>query len=191
MIKKNLWNAVLVILFLVLLFVPAAKALLIQGLMTIGLYTPAVPVSGQAAESVKEQVQLPPLRLINKAGMPVFLPHLKGKTVFLNFWATWCPPCLAEMPSINKLYQKFEKDTTVVFLMVDADQQLKKAQDYLDKKQYKLPLYMVDGAVSEQVFDGTLPTTLVFDKQGRLAYRGVGAANYADIKFVKFIKELK
>lgn len=188
--KKNLVNALFIGFFLVLIFVPSAKALMIRGLMEIGLFSPGIK---NPAENVapKESTDLSGIQFKDVSGKLVDLGDLKGKVVFLNFWATWCPPCLAEMPSVNKLYEQFKEDKEVVFILVDADSDLPKAQKYMDKKAYKLPVYQVASNIPEAIFKGSLPTTLVFDKMGRVSYNEVGAANYASDKFIEFIKKLK
>lgn len=188
--KKNLINALLIGVFLVLMFVPAAKALVIRGLMEIGLFSPGVeevkPSTGTA-----EVKDLSGIKFKDLSGRTIDLGDLKGKVVFLNFWATWCPPCLAEMPAVNKLYEQFKADKNVGFILVDADSDLLKAQKYMDKKGYQLPVYAVASDIPETIFKGSLPTTLVFDKFGRVSYQEIGAANYASDKFIEFIKKLK
>src|SRR5690606_3035773 len=61
----------------------------------------------------------------DKDGKTVSLKSLKGKVVFINFWATWCPPCIHEMPSINELKKTFKGNDNIVFLMVDVDNNIK------------------------------------------------------------------
>jgi thiol-disulfide isomerase/thioredoxin len=188
--KKNIINALFVGFLLVLIFVPSAKALMIRGLMEIGLFSPGVemPTKTALASGVKD---LSGIKFKDASGNIVDLGSLKDKVVFLNFWATWCPPCLAEMPSVNKLYEQFKDDKDVVFIMVDADSDLAKSKKYMDKKGYRLPLYQVASNIPEVIFKGSLPTTVVFDKKGRISYNEAGAANYASDKFIEFIKQLK
>lgn len=189
--RKNIVNALFFGFILLLIFVPSTKALMIRGLMKIGLFKPSLenPSFNNTAEGLP--VNLSGIRFKDASGKVVDLGNLKGKVVFLNFWATWCPPCIAEMPSVNKLYGQFKDDKGVVFIFVDADGDFAKAQKFLDKKGYKLPIYIADSSVPEVIFKGTLPTTIVFDKMGRVSYHEVGAANYASEKFVDFIKKLK
>jgi thiol-disulfide isomerase/thioredoxin len=184
--KKNIVNALFVALFLTIIFIPSAKALLMQGLMEIGLFKPSL-----TAQKTTPSTDLSAIRFKDSQNNIVSLGDLEGKVVFLNFWATWCPPCLAEMPSINKLHQQFANDQEVVFLLIDADSDFKKSQGYLDRKKYSLPLFTFASEIPETIFKGSLPTTIVLDKKGRIAYNGVGAANYANPKFTTFINELK
>lgn len=185
---KNIFNTILIVLMLVLVFVPPAKAMLLEGLMQIGFFKPDV-----APEKPDNQAGpgLSGIRFKDLHGKVVDLGNLKGKVIFLNFWATWCPPCLAEMPAVNKLYEKFKADQEVVFILVDADGNLSKAQKFMDRKGYQLPVYSVDSEIPQQLFKGSLPTTIVFDKAGRISYQESGAANYADANFIRFINKLK
>jgi thiol-disulfide isomerase/thioredoxin len=185
--KKNVFNILLVTFLLIVAFVPSAKAFMLQGLMEIGLFKPNVnalnnpaPIKGVSA-----------VRFTDSQGKVLDLASLKGKVVFLNFWATWCPPCQAEMPSINKLYSQFKDDPNVVFILVDADSDLPKAQKFLDRKHYTFPVYQAASDIPEQLFKGSLPTTVVFDKKGRISFNEEGAANYANKKFVAFVQQLR
>lgn len=186
--RKNIFNAVLIILVLILAFVPPAKALVLEGLMELGFLKPQTSLDeapkGAAAD-------LSGIRFRDAKGNTVDLGDLRGKVIFLNFWATWCPPCLAEMSGVNKLYEKFKDDKDVVFILADADGNFPKAQRFMDKKHYQLPVYAVDSEIPDQLFKGALPTTVVFDKSGRISYNESGAANYADANFIRFISRLK
>lgn len=184
--KKNIFNVLFAALLLVIVFVPDAKALLLKGLMQIGFYQPNV--------SKKEEVQsthLKGIKFKNIKGELVDLGDLKGKIIFLNFWTTWCPPCRAEMPSLNKLYQSFKTDKDIVFIFADADGELAKSTVFLHERKYELPVYRVESQIPDQIFKGSLPTTVIFDKQGRLSFHHEGIANYADQKFIDFLKKLK
>jgi len=183
--RKIITNFLFITALLVLLFVPSAKAFLLQGLMKIGLFKPATTEKPHAAS-----LNLSAIKFKDAEGKVVDLASLKGKVVFLNFWATWCPPCLAEMPAVNKLYEQFKTNPQVVFLLVDADGEFQRSQQYMDNKKYGLPVYAVASALPEALFKGSLPTTVVLDKSGNIVYHGEGAANYADKKFIAFIEKL-
>ncbi|RNL49667.1 TlpA family protein disulfide reductase [Pedobacter jejuensis] len=184
-IRKNIFNTIFIILFLVIAFVPDAKAFFLKGLMEIGFYSPNVE------ERPVETVNLTGIKFSNSKGEVIDLGELNGKVVFLNFWATWCPPCRAEFPSINKLYTQFKNDPNVVFIFVDADGDLVKSNKYMADKKFELPVYKVETAVPKEIFENSLPTTIIFDKQGRISFKHEGVANYADKKFTEFLNKLK
>lgn len=184
--RKNILNGLLIALLLVIVFVPAAKAVMIRGLIEVGLFNPTIETKSTIAPA-----DLTTIKFKDAKGNVISLADLKGKVIFLNFWATWCPPCLAEMPAINKFYEQFKEDGEVVFIMVDADGDFSKSQAYMERKKYKMPVYTFASDLPEKIFKGSLPTTVVFDKKGRISFQGEGAANYASPKFINFIKQLK
>ncbi|WP_324288506.1 TlpA disulfide reductase family protein [Pedobacter sp. SL55] len=134
-IKKYISNGIFILILALILFVPSAKALVIQGLMQIGLFNPDVQPEKTLVAPVLE------LRFKDQDGKIVTLNELKGKVVFLNFWATWCPPCLAEMPSINKLYEQYKNSADVVFILLDADSNFEKANGYMKARKYTMPRF--------------------------------------------------
>lgn len=183
-LKKYISNGIFIAVLALLIFVPSAKALLLQGLMKVGLFSPNVKTEQTAVSPSLD------LRFKDQNGKVVTLNELKGKVVFINFWATWCPPCLAEMPSINKLYEQYKSNNNVVFIMIDADSDLAKSGTFMKTHKYTMPVYQMASNVPEQLFAGSLPTTVVFDKQGRLSFKHEGIADYSSKKFVDFMERL-
>jgi thiol-disulfide isomerase/thioredoxin len=179
----NLLNALFFIAVIVLLFVPAAKGLLLRGLMKTGLFQPEVT-------STIKPVQVPDINFSDAQGQNITLSSLKGKVVFINFWATWCPPCLAEMPSINTLYQKLGTNKNIVFIMADADGRPQQALLFLQKKNYNLPVYAATTAVPANVLAGTIPTTVILNKKGEMVYHHEGVADYTNDKFSTYLQQL-
>ncbi|HOM41923.1 MAG TPA: TlpA disulfide reductase family protein [Bacillota bacterium] len=101
-------------------------------------------------------------------GNEVKLSSLKGKKVFLNFWATWCPPCKAEMPDIEKLYQE-TKDSGLVILAINVDTDKKAAQDFIDANNYNFTvLWDENGEVSRLYQVTAIPTSYFIDTEGFL-----------------------
>lgn len=184
-LKKNIVNTILLVLFAVLFFVPDAKAFVLKGFINIGLFSP----------DIKEEKTVVPdldgIKFKNAKGEIVDLGELKGKVVFLNFWATWCPPCRAEMPSINKLYTQFKDDADVVFIFVDGDGDLPKAGAFMEARNYQMPVFKAESNVPNQIFSGSLPTTVIFDKQGRISLKHEGMADYSSKKIIDFLMKLK
>jgi len=98
----------------------------------------------------------------------------KGKVVFINFWATWCPPCVAEMPDLQKLYGDY--GDRVSFMFVARDQK-GKVSKFLNKKGYNsLPVYYESGFTPKILFNTGLPTTYIIDKKGSIVVAKTGSA---------------
>ena len=122
-------------------------------------------------------------------GNKVTLSQLKGKKVFLNFWATWCPPCKAEMPDIEKLYQE-TKDSDLVILAVNAGDDKKTVQDFIAKNNYNFSVLLdSDGEVSQLYQVTGIPTSYFIDTEGYLDDGTSGVIPLESMK--KYINKLK
>lgn len=185
LIKKHIINILFIILLLVIVFVPDAKSMLIQGLIKVGFYTPKIEETNASVSNLNG------IQFKNVKGELVDLGDLKGKVIFINFWATWCPPCRAEMPSISKLYNQFKDDKNVVFIFADADGNLPKSSKFMLDRKFEMPVYKIESDMPKEIFESALPTTVIFDKQGRLSFRNEGIADYSNKKFVDFLNKLK
>ena len=116
---------------------------------------------------------------------------LKGKVVFVNFWATWCAPCIAEMPSIDNLYEIYQDNPDVVFVMINTESKEDKVRKFMKKKKFKFPIYFPNASLIPRVYESkSIPTTFVIDKDGYIAYKKIGMASYDADNFVKFIARL-
>lgn len=115
---------------------------------------------------------------------------LKGKVVLINFWASWCPPCRAEMPSLNKLYNDLKDDDHFVFLFINEDEHIENAKNFISKNNYSIPLYFRLNVPTE-IFSGTLPTTLVLNNQGKVVLKHEGMASYDSESFINQLKKLQ
>lgn len=115
----------------------------------------------------------------------------KGKTIFLNVWATWCGPCRIEMPSIQKLYDKVNKEEIVfIMLAVDDRKSFDKVVNFVKEKEYTFPVYVPHEFLPDQLMVRTIPTTFVVNSQGKIATQETGAANYDTEEFKSFLEGL-
>lgn len=122
----------------------------------------------------------PDFTLQNLHGQPVRLRQFEGKLVFLNFWATWCAPCLVEMPSMERLYQTF-KQTEFVLLAVSLDRQEGSAvESFVQDMQLTFPI-LLDPTTEVGRSYGVrgLPTTYLIHPDGQLIGAAVGARDWA------------
>lgn len=184
----NIITAVLGIFVLLMIINPAVKSTAIQGLMKIGLFQPKI-----AKENIGIQTKSNydySVNFTSADGNIISGESLKNKVVFINFWATWCPPCIAEMPSINELYHWFKNNPDIIFLLVDADYDIQKSTAFMQTKNFDLPVVTSKSSIPSEWYSGKLPTTVVLDKKGNVAYKQTGAAEYTNKKFINFISEL-
>ena len=114
-------------------------------------------------------------KLKDENGYVFDFESVKGKVVFINFWATWCPPCIAEMPSIQNLYTDY-KDK-VEFLLVTNDP-YSEINEFLSKNNYGFKI-LRPVTFNTSVFDvSTIPRTFLIDKTGKIIIDETGAANW-------------
>ncbi len=137
-----------------------------------------------------EAFQTPDITFRDEAGKTVSLRSLKGKVVFINFWATWCPPCIREMPSIDELKDSFKESDDIVFLMVDVDNKMEKSSAFMQENDYDLPVYVPVSNIPSDFLRGAIPTTVIIDKKGEMVARMEGGRNYRDPQIIKALKEL-
>ncbi|NAW51023.1 redoxin domain-containing protein [Elizabethkingia argentiflava] len=182
---KRLINILLFALTLGLIFVPEVKVFIQRSLIYMGFFKPNLAKHPAALSTTKA------MSLKDVNGRITDLSALKGKIVFINFWATWCPPCIAELPTIESLYQHFAEDREVVFIILEVEGQQIKAEKLFQDQGFSLPLYFANGTIPQDFFRGKLPTSIILDKNTHMVYQSEGLTNYADPKLISFIKQLK
>ena len=167
-----------------------------RGLLSTGILNPNVEKITEARTKEMENGVLSNatkadlnFRLIDKDGNETSLEKMKGKVIFMNLWATWCAPCLAEMPSIKKLHT--EMGSEVAFVILSLDDDFEKAKAFDKKKGYDLPIYSLRSTMPAMYDSTTIPTTYIIDAQGNLVLTHSGMADYDSDKFKKFLRSLK
>ena len=128
-------------------------------------------------------------QLLDLKGSPVDFKELKGKVVFLNVWATWCPPCVAELPSIANLVSNSSlKAEDMVFLCVSVDDSPETARQFLEAKQLDLPVFTPAAGLPRAFQTDGIPATFVVGRDGRLLVAEIGAARWDAPEVVDFLK---
>jgi thiol-disulfide isomerase/thioredoxin len=124
------------------------------------------------------------------AGSSASLGAQRGKVVLLNFWATWCPPCQAEMPAIEALWKK-NKDKAFTVMGVSVGEAPGTVKDYIARKGYTYPVYLdQSGAIGSAFGARSIPTTYVVDKAGKAIAGIVGGAPYDGAEALALFAEL-
>jgi thiol-disulfide isomerase/thioredoxin len=123
---------------------------------------------------LREPLDVEPFTLTDLSGRQLSSADWKGKVVLVNFWATWCPPCLAEIPDLIALQNKYRDQLVVVGISEDEISQ-DLVKQFADERKINYPIAMTTPALQER-FTGivALPTTFVLDRDGRIAYKRVG-----------------
>src|SRR5690606_41335943 len=137
---SSFFTGILVVFVLAMLFSPRFTGVVMQNLMKIRLFQPSIPdgLTVEVAAEINTTTHTREILFKNMNDEVIELSDQKGKVVFVNFWATWCPPCIAEMPTINKLYSNFIDNENVMFMMVDVDNDQIKSQKFMYKNKYVL-----------------------------------------------------
>ena len=113
--------------------------------------------------------------LQDRDGKMINMASFKGQVIVVNLWATWCPPCVAEMPSFQKLYDDY--GDKVVFLFV-ANDEPEKVERFLAKNGYELPVFFQISMAPEEMNSNALPTTYMIDSEGNIVASKTGAADW-------------
>lgn len=129
-------------------------------------------------------------KLVDQQGREVSLNEFRDQVVFINIWASWCPPCVAEMPTIQTLYERVGGHSEIAFILLSMDQKRQKANDFMQRKEFPMPYYFPTSGMPEIFRSQYLPTTLVLSKEGKIVYRKEGIADYSSANFARWLIEL-
>ena len=122
-------------------------------------------------------------------GSEVRMTDFKHKAVFLHFWATWCVPCVAELPGIQRLYDRFKGDERVAFGIISQESP-DIVKYYADKKGYTFPLFVTEGDQPQVFKSDTLPSTFIISPNGKIAFSLAGTARWDDKETDRFFGRL-
>lgn len=153
----------------------------------------------QAADLVTPHLRPPPLpiapepfdyrwKLEDLEGAPFVFERLRGQTVLLNFWATWCVPCLSEIPRFEELGKLLEHDEVRILLLTEETPDV--IERFLKKRSIGLPVYLIPEGERRREFSRQLPTTVILNRHGQVVLKHVGAADWASEEVAGFIHRI-
>ena len=150
------------------------------------------PKLGYTLTPVPNPVAAPAFTLKDMDEEKYSLADFRGKVILLNFWATWCPPCRREMPSMERLYQKFngEHFTVIAVNQMEDGDHVFAFTGQLDVDPTFPVLFDTDSKVSSSYRVNGLPTSFLIDKQGKIRYRAIGGREFDHPEVEKQIKQL-
>jgi len=125
--------------------------------------------------------------LIDMEGNKMNLESHDGEVILINVWATWCPPCVAELPGFADVYKDY--GDKVVFAFVANDEK-EKVREFLKKKGYELPVYFQASVMPQELESRSIPVTYILDKKGNIVVDKTGAANWNSDKTRSLLEKL-
>jgi len=164
---QNKWILMLVLLVVVLVGGGLVYQQLRANYQADNLQT-ATP-TGEEQPTEEEKIAIPNFELEDWEGNKVELASFVGKPVIINFWASWCPYCVEEMPYFETMYQEFGEE--IHFLMIDSidgsRETIQKGKDFLAEYEYTFPVYFDTQLAASQIFGlQGLPATFLIDEEG-------------------------
>ena len=146
-------------------------------------------VSGCDRDAHPRQIGQPaPVFSINDGQNSVNLSNLRGKVVILNFWASWCAPCIEEMPSLEALHHQLPQ---IVILAVASDEDFTQYQNYVVQHHIDLMTVFDQKQASNALYGSfRFPETYIIDKQGVVRRKLIGAQEFTSPDFVNYLKKL-
>ena len=168
-IKKN-WGNLLWGIFFIMILIPQTGTPIKVFMNRILAFSPSIE-----ALSDRKTLQDYNWVLRDAQGKTVNLKDYRGKKIIINFWATWCPPCIAEMPSMQALYDDFGEETVFLFVTSDDKGSIEK---FMAKHKYSLPIYEPLSVRPEVLSGNSLPTTFFIDEAGTILIHKIGSADW-------------
>ena len=170
-----------------LLTITFAVVLTAVGIVWIKSLVPPESPSG----SLQFLSAAPELPIFDKAGKKTDLAKQKGKIFIVHFWATWCPPCVEEIPALSRFWDKYRTREDVNLYAISVDKDWKTIDDFMAKNPSKITLFLDPGAATAKRFGTTqYPETYIINDKGRVLFRVQGAVDWSDADVRARIEQL-
>jgi len=180
-VKKRKWDIVFVV-FILLMLIPSVRMPVMSFVQRLFAGAPSeIALEKQKTISSLDWI------LYDLDGKENNFSASHGKITVVNLWATWCPPCVAEMPSLQKLYDKYEDQLAFYFVSNEKPETLER---FLKAKNYSFPVYNPASNYPREFDSNSLPTTYVLDQSGKIIMEEVGAHDWFSQSFQDRIDEL-
>jgi thiol-disulfide isomerase/thioredoxin len=173
-------------LLLIMLIIPGPRKIIATSMNKVMLHLRRPSIESDVSSyQLKDSDYIWDIRTL--AGENFNSETLKGEVIFLNFWGTYCPPCIAEMPEIEGIYEDY--GDSVKFILISAEEPAK-VKSFLDSRELKLSSY-IGGRNMPEVFQvRSIPTTFIISRDGKIVSRKIGAADWDSRATRKVFDEL-
>ena len=164
---------------------------LLAVLLIFAMLPAAAQQSGRGLTSLPDRPMAPNFELTDGEGKVHRLSEYKGRVLIVNFWATWCPPCRAEMPSMQRAWETLQGEG-VMMLAINVGEDEDTIFQFTANYPVEFPLLMdLDSTTIEDWPVRGLPTTFVVDPEGRLVYRAIGGREWDEPELLAKVRALK
>ncbi len=180
-IKKN-WSNILFFAFLALLIIPQTRMPIQVFVQRLISFSPSETVENNRASIADYNWNLEQLN-----SEEINFSQSKGKVIVVNFWATWCPPCVAEMPSFQKLYNDYGDKVDFYFV---TSEKVEKIEKFIEKNNYTFPIYIQTSNAPKTLKSNVLPTTYLISKSGEIVIEEEGVADWNSKKMRLLVEKL-
>lgn len=167
---KKYGNYIVIVVFTIVLLVPQIRFPVQVFIQRIFSFSPS-----EIEEEEREILEDYHWNLSDLDGEIHAFEELKGEVILINFWATWCPPCVAELPDLAELYNDYGNKVNFLFV---SDESKDKLKGFLEKKELELPVYSSITAIPGELYYTALPTTFLIARNGEIIMRKEGSASW-------------
>lgn len=178
---RKRWSDILIGVFLVIMLIPQTRQPIQVFIQRMIAFSPST-----IDEDQQQTLENYSLKMENPTGEMVNMVDFENEVIILNFWATWCPPCIAEMPDFAKVYADYKDKVNFLFITQD---EWDKVDAFEAKREFGLPYYRLVQP-NEALDYRQLPTTYVIDKNGKIVIKKVGVADWNAASFRNKLDEL-
>lgn len=167
---KEKWSSILILLFVITMLIPQTRLPIQVFLQRMISFSPSEVDMAERTTLENYNWELESLQLVSAN-----LSKSKNRVVLINFWATWCAPCIAEMPSLQNLYDEYGDRMDFYFVSQEDHEIIKK---FLQQKGYDIPVFLERRSPPVELQTQALPTTYLIAKDGTIIIKKSGVANW-------------
>lgn len=181
-ILKKQWSNILFFAFVLLLLIPQTRTPIQVFLNRTFAFSPTISDATKREQLISYDWYLSDFNNEVKD-----FSSSKGKPIFVSFWATWCPPCIAEMPSIQEFYDAYKNEVDFYLVAKDASSSV---EGFMNKNNYTFPVYFEASQTPDLLDSNALPTSFLIHSNGEIIIKKKGAADWASESFFKEVDKL-
>ncbi|MEP2280294.1 TlpA disulfide reductase family protein [Maribacter sp.] len=182
--RKFKISDIIFVVFILLLIIPQTRTPIQVAVnkLKVAVWSPSV-------EDEEDQNEVVPFQyaVVDMQGETKSIAVGKGKVIFISYWATWCPPCIAELPGIQELYKDYGGKVNFILL---TQEEPEKVQRFIKKKGYELPIYFPQMQAPNVLYENSIPTNYVIDTAGKIIIKETGAADWNSTKVRELLDDL-